>query len=541
MGVAPSHMMCWRGPTGETMTPDISGGVDNFVTEMDRAVTGATLGTLALFVALWLVMTETMREGVIPGVRTTMLDILGPVFLTLMVGFVLFAAVIIIGPWGGIRLGGPEASPTYSYPAYFAMFFSAGIAAGIVFWAPSEVLFHLTSPPPFVAAEAGTAAVADGALRAVFFHWGVSAWAAYVAIGIPIGYYAYNRGAPLRVSTLLLPFVGKENLSHPLAKIVDVLAVFATIGGLSTSVGFVSNQFLSGVQYQWGAQTTGLDTFLLVAGLTVIFTVSAVTGVKRGIRRIAGVNAALFLAMALLTLLLGPTAYILTNGSAALVGYLVSFVQLSFAGLGGGSWFDSWTLFYWVWWFSWAPFAGLFLAAISRGRTLRTVAATGVFATAGATLAWFGIVSSTALQLQTSGTADILAVVNDGGYAVAGFPLFGSLPLGELLLFLFMALIITWIITSADTSTLTVAILTTEPSTAPGTGSRLFWGLLQGGVGFGIVILGAGQGLQSAAVITGGPFGLIGLVGIVGLAVELYRTDTDGQSIAASAFGGSDD
>jgi len=523
------------------MTPDISAAADNFVAEMDRAVTGATLGTLALFVVLWVAMTETLREGVIPGVRTAMLDTLGPVFLALMVGFVLFAVVIIVGPWGGIRLGGPETTPTYSYPAYFAMFFSAGIAAGIVFWAPSEVLFHFNSPPPFVGAEAGTAAAADGALRTVFFHWGVSAWAAYVAIGLPIGYYAYNREAPLRVSTLLLPFVGKENLSHPLAKLIDVLAVFATIGGLSTSVGFVSNQFLSGVQYQWGAQTTGLDTFLLVAGLTVIFTVSAVTGVKRGIRRIAGVNATLFLLLGVLTLVLGPTVYILTNGSLALVGYLASFAQLSFAGLGGGSWFDSWTLFYWVWWFSWAPFAGLFLAAISRGRTLRTVAATGVFATAGATLAWFAIVSSTALQLQTSGAADILAVVNDVGYDVAGFPLFGALPLGELLLFLFMALIVTWIVTSADTSTLTVAILATKPSVAPGTASRLFWGVLQGTVGFGIVFLGAGQGLQSAAVITGGPFGLIALIGIVGLAVEFYRTDTEGQSIAAGALGGGDD
>jgi len=523
------------------MTPDISDGVDNFVTEMDRAVTGATLGTLALFVVLWLTMTETMREGIIPGVRTAMLDTLGPVFLLLMIGFVLFAVVIIVGPWGGIRLGGPGASPTYSYPAYFAMFFSAGIAAGIVFWAPSEVLFHSASPPPFVAAEAGTAAAADGALRTVFFHWGISAWAAYVAIGIPIGYYAYNRGAPLRVSTLLLPFIGKENLSHPLAKLVDVLAVFATIGGIATSVGFVSNQFLSGVQYQWGAQTTGLDTFLLVAGLTAIFTISAATGVKHGIRRISGLNATLFLVLAVLTLVLGPTAYILTNGSVALVGYLAGFIQMSVAGFGGGSWFHSWTLFYWVWWFSWAPFAGLFLAAISRGRTLRTVAATGVFATAGATLAWFVIISSTALQLQTSGAADILAVINDVGYEVAGFPLFGALPLGELLLFIFMALIVTWIVTSADTSTLTVAILATKPSTAPGTESRLFWGLLQGGVGFGIVVLGAGQGLQSAAVITGGPFGLIALVGIVGLAMEFYRTDTEGRSITAGAFGGSDD
>ncbi|WP_324760002.1 BCCT family transporter [Haloarcula sp. GH36] len=514
---------------------------DNFVAEMDRVVTGATLGTLLLFVVLWVLQTELLRETVIPGVRTTMLSTLGPVFLTLMVGFVLFALVIIVGPWGGIRLGGPDATPTYSYRAYFTMFFSAGIAAGIVFWAPSEVLFHYSSPPPFVDASAGSAAAGAGALRTVFFHWGISAWAAYVAIGLPIGYYAYNKGAPLRVSTLLLPFLGKENLSHPLAKLVDVLAVFATIGGLSTSVGLVSNQFLSGVEYQWGTQAASLDALLLVGGLTTVFTISVITGVKRGIRRIAGVNVVLFLAAGVLTLVVGPTAYILTEGSLALGSYLATFVQLSFAGLGGGSWFQSWTLFYWVWWFSWAPFAGLFLAAISRGRTLRTVAATGVFATSAATLMWFAIVSSTALRLQETGAADILSVVNDVGYNVAGFPLFGALPLGEILLFLFMALIVTWIVTSADTSTLSVAILATKPGVAPGTATRLFWGVLQGTVGLVIILLGASDGLQSAAVITGGPFGLIALVGILGLALEFFRTDTEGQSIAVGAFGEGDD
>ncbi|MEA5388535.1 BCCT family transporter [Haloarculaceae archaeon H-GB11] len=438
---------------------------------------------------------------------------------------------------GSIRLGGPDATPSYTFPAYFAMFFSAGIAAGIVFWGPAEALFHYNTVPPFVDAAAGSSAAATGALKTVLFHWGISAWSAYVAVGVPIAYYAYNKGAPLRVSTLLTPFLGTDNLDSPLAKLVDVLAVFATIGGVATSVGFVGNQFLSGVSYQWGVQTTNLDTLLVVGGITVIFTVSVVTGVKRGIRRIAAVNFGLFLVLGLVTLIVGPTLYIIANGSVAFVGYAVEFISLRFAPLlgdGGGSWYNAWTLFYWVWWFSWAPFAGLFLAAISKGRTLRTVATTGVFATSLATIVWFAIIGGTSLHLQAEGIADIAGVMGESGYAVAAFPLFDALPVGGLLVFLFMALIITFLVTSADTSTLTISILATEQGVAPTMPTRVFWGVLQGAFGAGLIIVGGGPALQSAAVITGGPFGVIAFVGVAGLVKDFYSTDVEGKTVVTA-------
>ncbi len=510
------------------MELDIFQHVEAFREEMDPTVTGVTLGALFVFVGLRLGFPQRMAMEIIPGVRTGMLDVFGPLFLGLMVAFVLFAVVIVVGPWGAIRLGGDDATPAYSYPAYFAMVFSAGIAAGIVFWAPAEALFHYGSPPPFVGAAAETTGAAQGALATVFFHWGVSAWSAYVAVALPVAYYAYNRGAPLRVSTVLAPFLGTDSADHPLAKTIDILAVFATIGGVGTSVGFVGTQFLSGVEYQWGVGTSALDTFVVVAGLTVVFTVSVVTGVKRGIRRLSGVNVTLFgLTMALL-LVLGPTAYILTGGARALVGYATTFPTASLGPAvlgGGGEWYNAWTLFYWVWWFSWAPFAGLFLASISRGRTLRTVALTGAGASSAATLAWFTVVSGTALQLQAAGTVDVLAAIGESGYEVAGFPLLAALPLGELLVVLFFALIVTWIATSGDTSTLTNAVLATEPGVAPGTATRVFWGFLQGAFGFGLITIGAANALQSAAVITGGPFGVVVLAGVLGLLADLVRPE----------------
>jgi len=519
------------------MKAEITELVEQFRDEVDTTVTGVTLTVLLVFVGLRLLFPEQMATEIIPSIRLTMLEQFGWLFLSLMVVFVLFALVIIVTPWGNIRIGGSDATPSYSYPAYFTMFFSAGIAAGIVFWAPAEALFHQASPPPFVDAAAGTPAAANGALSTVFFHWGLSAWSAYVAVGLPIAYYAYNKNAPLRISTLLLPFVGRERLEHPLTKLVDVLAVFATIGGVGTSVGFVSAQFLTGVQYQWGVETTKIDTIVVVVAITIIFTVSVVTGVKRGIRRLAGTNVWLFAITGALIFIVGPTAYILSGSARALFTYVVSFPSISvWPVLNGGStdWFNEWTLFYWVWWFSWAPFAGLFLASISRGRTLRTVATTGAVASAGATLAWFAVVSGTALQLQASGATDILGiitgttetnvVIGKAGYEVAGFPLMDALPLGDFLVFLFIALIVTWIATSGDTATLTNAILATKPGVAPGAGTRIFWGLILGAIGFGLIVFGAGNSLQAAAVLTGGPFSVIALLGILGLVVHFTRT-----------------
>ena len=514
------------------MNGDLGAAVGHFREEVDVTVTGLTLAVLAIFVAFRAAFPEQVSQVVLPRVREEMLSLFGPVFAVLMVLFVLFAIAIIAGPWGKIRLGGEDATPTYSYPAYFAMFFSAGIAAGIVFWAAGEPLFLYGfdtadgGMAPFVGAEPGTPAATEGAMQATFFHWGISAWSAYVAIAIPIAYYAYNRGAPLRLSTLLMPFIGKENVTHPAAKLVDVLGVFATIGGIAVSVGLVGPQFLSGVEFHWTTETSTIDTVIVIAGITLIFTVSVITGVKRGIRRIAGINVVLFALVALLTLVLGPTQYIFTNGAGAFVDYVLNFVQMNVAAIAPGSesaWFNTWTLFYWVWWFSWAPFAGLFLASISRGRTLRTVAGTGVFVAGLATLLWFAIVGNAVLHTQVEGVFDLLAIEGFALQEVAGFATFASFPMGELLVFGLFALIITWLVTSADTSTLIIAILGTKPGIAPRTASRAFWGVLQGGMGLGLIVIGGADALQTAAVVTGGPIGVIALVGIGGLAWEFYR------------------
>jgi choline-glycine betaine transporter len=473
------------------------------------------------FLARWAFPRGT--SAAVNALRDVVLLEFGWVFLGTMFLAVLFAVALVVGPWGRIKLGGPDAEPTYTYPVYASLFFTAGIAAGIVFWGPAEALFHYQSPPPYFGAPPQSGAAIVDALTYALFHWGVSAWSAYLVIGLPIAYFVHQRDAPLRVSTLLTPYLGVENLDSGWADLVDTLAIFATIGGVGTSVAFVSQQFLTGINFQWGVTYGELGPLLFVTGLTLIYVIAAESGIHRGVRRIAGATVVLFVVFMLLVLAVGPRGFILAQGSAALGRYVGNFVPMSLHL--GGEWVAAWTVWNWSWWFSWAPFAGLFLAAISRGRRVRTVVLTGVFATSAATILWFLVLGGTSLALQHDGTADILGTIeaHGGSEAVAGFPIFAALPISELLMFLFLALIIVFIVTSAAVSTLVVSVLGTKRTRAPSAGTIAFWGVLQGAVAVSVLLVGGGETLQAMAVLSGGPFAVISLLAIAGLALAFRR------------------
>ena len=471
--------------------------------------------------------------GVVKTVTDVILGLGGPVFLGAVFLSVVYCLFLLVGPWGAIRLGGPDAEPAYTFPTYFALVFTAGIAAGVVFWGPAEALFHYQTPPAYFADTAApeSNAAIGGALTYALFHWGLSAWSAYAVIGVPIAYFVFNRGAPLRVSTILAPWLGVDGLDSPWSRLIDTLSVFAVIGGIATSVALVSRQFLAGTAFQWGVTAGTLGPVLFVGGLTVIFTLSAVTGVHRGIRRIAGLTVVLFGLVAALLLATGPRGFIVERGTRALGSYTVHFVPMSLHL--GGDWVARWTIWNWSWWFSWAPFAGLFIAALSRGRRIRTVVFTSVIATSAATMVWFLVLGGTSLWVQHTGQADVLGAMEaaESARAVAGFPLFEALPLGQLFMFLFLALIITFMATSADTSTLVVSTLAAERGLAPSSATIVFWGVVQGGVAIAVLLLGGTGTLEAMAVLTGGPFAVLSVVALVGLTVTFYRDEKGHRSL----------
>ena len=489
-----------------------------FVDELDAPVFVVGF-VVALAVVLAFISMPERTGRAVASVDKFLWQNVGWMYVLAMFFLVAFALFLVFGPWGNIKLGKPDEEPEYGFLSYFAMLYSAGIAAGIVFWGPAEAISHYDTVPPFVGGEAQTADAAVGAVQYTFFHWGLSAWAAYAIMALPIAFYTYRHDAPMRVSTVLAPFIGVDNLDSGWAKVVDVLAVFATLGGIATTLGFVGSQFLTGIEYTTGVSVGDAGTVLAITGLTVAFTLSVAVGIEKGIRRVSQFNMGLFLVFMLLTFVLGPTVYIMTTTTEALGQYVDQFVAMSLfmnAGDGAG-WMGDWTISYWAWWFSWTPFVGLFIARVSRGRTIRQVITTGVLASTAITIPWFGIMGSTAINLQSTDQADILAVIGEYGVAGSGYPLFEALPLGGVLNLLFLVLITTFFVTSADSSTLALGMLTTGGELEPSTINRVIWGALVGALASLLMVVGGVNALQAASIITGGPFAVITLLAVLSI------------------------
>lgn len=493
------------------------GALSEFREEIEPTIFAFGAALTLLFVGAFSLRPEAAYDVVL-AIRQWILAQFNWFFLLAMFAFVLFLLFVIFGPWGRLRLGDEE--PEYSFLSYFAMMYSAGLAAGIVFWGPAEALFHYSTVPPIAdGVQAQTAGAMPVAVQYAIFHWGLTQWACFTVMGLAIGYFVYNYDAPLRVSAVLTPIVGADNVDGPLGQIVDILAVFATLGGVATSLGFIGQQFITGLDFQWGIQLGDLGTVLVITGMVVIFTVSLVLGVDRGIRRLSNFNMVLFSFLMVATLILGPTFRILELGTQALGGFAGEFVEMSLftqvATNSASKWVNSWTVFYWLWPLAWSPFAGLFIARISRGRSVREVAFAGIGATAMATIPWFIVVGGAGVLMQFSGAANILGPVSEYGEAVSGYVLFGNLPiLGSVLLFAFLALVTTFFVTSADSSTLALGMLTTGGKENPSTINRTIWGVTMGALASLLMVFGGGNALQTASVLTGGPFAIVLLIAV---------------------------
>jgi glycine betaine transporter len=494
-----------------------------FVDEIDPIP--FAVGALVTFVFIGL---AAFRTEWVSSQITTAFAVFGEglawMYLLSMLLMLVLCVYLMISPYGRIKLG--EGSPEYSYFSYLAMFFSAGLSAGIVFFGPVEALTHYNTVPPVFSgsAEAGTTSAMVPALAYAIFHYGVSAWGGYLAIGIPVAYYVYKRGAPFRTSTVLMPVLGRENLDGVIGRTVDTLAVVATLGGIATGLGFIASQILTGITYRTGIQFGDLETVLAITGITIVFTLSLVAGVDRGIRRLSDFNiammgvllAATFVGGVLMTSI--SELAVLNTGALAVGTYIQNFFRMSlFTGVGvdgGSAWTSFWTVFYWSWWIAWAPFVGLFLARVSKGRTIREVLFTALIAMTAVSIVWFTVVGGTSMWLQQAGVADILGAVSQYGDGVAGYALFGALPLGQLWQPLFLILVVTFFATSADSSTLAVAMLTTGGKEDPSSINRVFWGVLQGLIASILVVLGGASALRSSVIITGAPFAVVCIVSL---------------------------
>ena len=499
--------------------------LSEFRSETDSVVFAA--GALLTVVAIGAIAVRPdAAAAALTAANTYLWQQLGWLYLWAMILAVLFCLWLLIGPWGRIKLGEPDEDPEFTFFQYFAMLFSAGLSTGLVFYGPTEALFHYSSGPPFLSAEAGTNAIIPGAVQYTFLHWGLSPWSAYLLVGITIAYYVHRQGAPIKPSTMFAPFVGVENLNNRWMKVLDIGIVVVSVGGVAVSLGFVVTQFLTGLSYNWGIEFGNLGTILVTVGLTVGFTISAALGVEKGIQRVSTFNMILFTGLLLLAFIFGPTTYLLSLGSEALGGYISDFVSMSFYAnsAGNGAWVGDWTIFYWAWWFSFAPMIGIFIARICRGRTIRQIIFGGLIGTSAASLPWFVATGGSSLWVQTTGQVDLLSIVDQYGRAVTAFPLFEQLmPFGTLFSILYLTLVLTFLITTVDSTTLSLAMFTTTGETNPPVINRIAWGALVGFLTSLLLIAGGLAALKDLVVLLGLPIALVLILCVVGMIMELEQ------------------
>ncbi|MBV0903528.1 BCCT family transporter [Haloarcula salina] len=507
------------------MSGDADGLVTAFVDEIDPWVYAG--GALLTILAISLIATRPAASSeLLTRWNELLWRELGWVYLWAMFLAVAFCVWLLVGPWGSIKFGKPGDTPEFSYGSVLAMLFSAGLSTGLVFYGPAEALYHYGSGMPLFGSEAETAAAVPHAIQYTFLHWGLSPWSAYLVVGITISYYVHRKDAPIRPSTVFAPFIGVQNLDSKWVRPLDILMVVISVGGVAVSLGFVVTQFLSGLAYNYGVEVGNLGTLLVTVGLTVGFTISAALGVKRGIRRISNFNMYLFAFLLVVVFVFGPTTYLLTAGTEALGGYIGDFVVMSLYTNAANdmAWVGGWTVFYWAWWFSFAPMIGIFIARICRGRTVRQLVFAGLVGTSAASFPWFVVMGGSSLWAQTTGRIDLLSIASNQGISVVGFPLFESIiPLGELFAAAYLLLVLTFLITTVDSTTLSLAMFTTGGDENPSTVNRVSWGVMVGLLTSLLLISGGLAALKDFVVLLGLPIAFVIALCIVGLVLELEQ------------------
>ena len=470
---------------------------------------------IALFIGLTLVF-ESSSARVFGAGQTLISAGAGWFYILAANVFILVILYFALGKYGDIRIGGIEAETEFTRFSWMAMLFSAGMGIGLMFFSVAEPISHFGTVPPFFAGvESGTAAAGAAGMAMTFFHWGIHPWAIYALVGLGLAFFSFNRGLPLTFRSIFWPLLGERIYGWP-GHVIDVVSVMATLFGLSTSLGIGVQQVNAGLTVLSGQylpvtlpQATWVQV-ALVAGITAIATLSVATGLDGGVRRLSELNLYLMFAFLGLLLVVGPTLYLLRGFVSNIGTYVGVLPELAFwtQTAGGATWQSSWTIFYWGWWISWSPFVGMFIARISKGRTVREFVLAVLFLPALFSFFWMSVFGGSALfvELETSGT--LVAAVNEN-VATALFELFSFYPLTALLSVLGVFLVITFFVTSSDSGSLVVDHLTSGGKHDVPVTQRVFWAVIEGAVAA-VLLIGGGLGaLQTAAITAGLPFTFI--------------------------------
>ncbi|WP_058553779.1 BCCT family transporter [Thiohalocapsa sp. ML1] len=487
--------------------------------------------TIVAFVILTLAF-QTQVEPVFEQLREWLTTNLDWFFLSAANVFVLLCLVLIVTPLGKVRLGGVDAEPDYGYPGWFAMLFAAGMGIGLMFYGVSEPISHFTAALDGTTLEEGArtdwaplgAAVDDAeaaqrlGMAATIFHWGLHPWAIYAIVALSLALFSFNKGLPLTIRSIFYPIFG-ERIWGWTGHIIDTLAVFATLFGLATSLGFGAEQANAGLNHLFNIPVNDASKVILILGITAVALGSVLLGMDGGVKRLSEANMLMAALLLIFVIAVGPTMGILTGFFWNLGAYVQELPFLSNpVGRDDDNFRQGWTAFYWAWWISWSPFVGMFIARVSRGRTVREFLIAVLLVPSVVSVLWMTAFGGTAIG----------QIVNDGYQAVANAPLelklfemLAELPLAEVTSFIGIVLVIVFFITSSDSGSLVIDTITAGGKVDAPLPQRVFWCTFEGLVAVALLLGGGLGSLQAMAVSTGFPFALVLLLACYALVVGL--------------------
>ncbi|MFC9593034.1 BCCT family transporter [Streptomyces sp. NPDC056944] len=436
--------------------------------------------------------------------------------------FLVLCLVIALSRFGRIRLGADDSEPEFTNVAWIAMMFSAGMGIGLMFYGVGEPLTHFLFPPPASGVAPGTGAAARTALEYSFFHWTLTPWAIYGIAGLALAYAGFRKGRGNRLSSAFVPLMGARRAASWPGRAIDLLAVFATVFGTATSLGLGALQVAEGLNLTMDVENTTATQLIIIVALSAAFVLSAFSGLHKGVKWLSTMNIVLAACLMLFVFLLGPTVYILDTIPASVGGYLDQLLPMASrtGAFTDREWLGAWTIFYWAWWLSWAPFVGTFIARISRGRTIREFLVGVLLVPSGATVVWFCVMGGTAIRLQSTGAADLATALKDGAEASL-FTMLDALPIGTVTSVIAMLLVMTYFVTSADSASLVMGSLTSRGSLHPPTWLVVTWGVLMAAVAAVLLVAGGLSSLQTATILVALPFVVVMLVLCFALLKEL--------------------
>ncbi|MBR9729167.1 BCCT family transporter [Shewanella intestini] len=494
--------------------------------DVHNPVFGISASLIGLFIIAILLVEPATSKAVLDGIKLQIINSFDSLFMWSANIFVLFCIAMIVSPYGKIRLGGDEAKSDYSRMSWLAMLFAAGMGIGLMFWAVAEPVAYYTGwfeTPLNVTPN--TPEAAKLALGATMFHWGLHPWAIYGVVSLSLAFFAYNKGLPLSMRSVFYPILGDRTWGWP-GHIVDILAVIATLFGLATSLGLGAQQAASGFHHVFGIDNSMTLQMIIILAVTLVAVVSVMRGIDGGVKVISNINMLMALVLVVFVALV---CFAVSMGTIPItvMGYIENIIPLSNPiGREDQVWMHGWTVFYWAWWISWSPFVGMFIARISRGRTIREFMTAVLIAPTLVTIIWMSVFGGIGID-QVINKVGALGTQGLTEVPLAMFQAFDALPFGNMLSMLAVILVLVFFVTSSDSGSLVIDSITSGGKVDAPAPQRIFWALIEGAIAAALVWVGGKQAieaLQAGAISTALPFTVILLVMCVSLIMGL-RTE----------------